>query len=105
VDKEESERVKAEAVLAMDNVLASVTALPDFRLRLVYTDGGEYDFDFKPTLAEGGAMVALLEPGVFAAVRLGTGGRSVVFSDEVDCCADGLRYEAELQKRGLPLPE
>jgi hypothetical protein len=85
--------------------LAAVEVLPDFCIRLKYRDGAEYIYDFKPTIAAGGLMALLADPEVFQQAYAAHGGTAVAFTDELEFCADGLRYEAELQKRGLPIPD
>ena len=46
--------------------------------------------DFKPLIEQGGVMAALREPAAFAAARIGPRGRSLVWGEDIEFCADGL---------------
>jgi len=90
-----------EEILALDNRIERVEALPEFILRIHYSDGAVYLLDFKPEIARGGVMSALSDPGVFERVRVTQDGEAIEFPGEVDFCADALRWDAELASRGL----
>src|ERR1700688_3546963 len=68
-------------------------------LRLTFDDGFSGEVDFSETIAEGGVMALLRDPAVFACAKIGDGGRSLGWvdpqGDDVDFCADALRFNAE----------
>src|SRR5438105_2294692 len=70
-------------------------------LRLTFDDGFAGDVDFSETIAGGGVMTLLGDPAVFTRVKIGDGGRSLGWVDthgeDVDFCADALRFKAEEQ--------
>jgi hypothetical protein len=70
-------------------------------LRLTFDDGFAGEVDFSGTIAEGGVMTALRDPDFFAKVQIGERGRSIGWltedGDELDFCADALRFQAEEQ--------
>jgi hypothetical protein len=68
-----------------------LTPKPDYRLRLVYSDGVEIVVNFKPLIPKGGIFSALADPEFFAQASLGDRGRSIEWSNGVDFCADALR--------------
>ena len=97
-----------EEVLNLDNTLTRVEALPEFIIRLTYKDGEVYELSFKALLARGGVMIPLRDPQLFAQVRIAEDGEAIEFPGEVDFCADALRWDGELARRGLTradLPE
>ncbi|MFA7240238.1 MAG: DUF2442 domain-containing protein [Sulfuricellaceae bacterium] len=70
--------------------------LPDpanYTLAIAYADGETLVADFLPLLDKGGVMAALRDPTVFGSARIGSRGRSVVWNDKVDFCADALRLK------------
>jgi len=68
--------------------LVEVKTLPHYRLWLRYDDGVEGVVDLSPLVGKG--VFALWEDEArFAEVHLGDGGE-LVWSDEVDLCADAL---------------
>jgi hypothetical protein len=93
--------VDVDAILERDNQLVGAKALPGKRVALRYHDGGEYELDFNPIIAEGGAFAALADPNVFAGAHVAYGGIALAFPGEIDFDAGGLRLDAELQLRGL----
>ena len=70
-------------------------------LRLTYDDGFSGEVDFSETIARGGVMTLLTDPAAFGDVKIGEGGRSLGWvdakGDDVDFCADALRFKAEEQ--------
>lgn len=70
-------------------------------LRLTFDDGFAGEVDFSKPIAEGGVMTMLGDPETFAQVRIGEEGRSLGWltkdGDDVDFCADALRFKAEEQ--------
>jgi hypothetical protein len=65
----------------------------NYTVEITYADGETIVADFRPLLAKGGVMAALRDPAVFGSARIGARGRSVVWGDEVDFCADALRLK------------
>jgi hypothetical protein len=90
-----------DEILSWDNQLTAVHALPDYQLELTFADGTDYRLDFKPKLAKGGVMLPLRDPQKFSQVRLTEDGTAIEFPGEVDFHSDSLRWDAELQLRGL----
>lgn len=88
-------------VLRMDNRIVRAEALADYRLRLTYADGATYELDFSAEVARGGWFGELADPAMFAAVEVGERGRSIVWPNGYDNCADALRWDGELARRGL----
>lgn len=68
--------------------LVSVEPLPDFRLRLAYTDGAAGVVDVSE-LAGRGVFRLWNDPAAFARVVIGSAGE-LRWSDEVDLCGDAL---------------
>lgn len=66
----------------------AVKPLADFRIWLRYDDGTEGEVDLSD-LAGRGVFTAWDDPGVFAAVRLGSHG-AVEWGSEIDLCPDAL---------------
>ncbi|MEZ5339390.1 MAG: DUF2442 domain-containing protein [bacterium] len=89
--------IDIDAILAMDNRILSIEALPDFHLKLDYADGTVYTLDFRPIIAKGGVMQALRNDEVFKQVHVAHDGIAIEFPGGMDFCADSLRVDAELQ--------
>jgi hypothetical protein len=70
-------------------------------VRLIFDDGFAGEVDFAEMIAGGGVMTLLGDPAAFAQVKIGEGGRSLGWIDavgnDVDFCADALRFQAEEQ--------
>lgn len=70
-------------------------------LRLTFDDGFAGEVDFSSTIAKGGMLAFLADPAAFAMVQIGERGRCLLWIDpdgeEVDFCADALRFQAEEQ--------
>lgn len=64
-----------------------------YTVEVTYADGETIVADFRPLLDKGGVMAVLRDPAVFASARIGARGRSVVWNDKVDFCADALRLK------------
>ena len=64
-----------------------------FTLTVTYSDNVTITADFKPLLEKGGVMTRLRVPAIFASVSIGPRGRSVVWDEDIDFCADGLRMK------------
>lgn len=76
------------------HVISEVWAEPDYKVRLLYSDGIVEIVDFKPVIARGGVFAALLEPDLFSRVSVGERGRYITWPGELDFCADALWLEA-----------
>jgi hypothetical protein len=61
----------------------------DYRLALTFNDGvsGELDFSSEPMT---GVFTAWKNPEFFQRVHIGDRGRTLVWPDEIDLCADSL---------------
>jgi hypothetical protein len=94
-------KLDVEALLQLDNVLASVRALPDLKLELLYADGSVYTLDMKFRIRAGTPAAALWDERIFNSVRIARRGRAIEFEGGIDFCADALRVDAELELRGL----
>jgi len=68
-------------------------------LQLTFDDGFAGEVDFSDTIAGGGVMTLLMDPAVFARVKIGDAGRSLGWVDsqgeDINFCADALRFKAE----------
>lgn len=60
-----------------------------YRVKLRFDDGatGEIDFSREPMT---GVFEAWKDPAAFRQLRIGSGGRTLVWSDDIDLCADSL---------------
>jgi hypothetical protein len=65
----------------------------NFTVEVTYADGETIVADFRPLLGKRGVMAALHDPVVFGSARIGARGRSVVWNDKIDFCADALRLK------------
>lgn len=75
----------------MLNHIIKVSPEPNFRLRLVYSDGAVIVVNFNPLIEQGGVFTALADPLLFEQVRLGDHGRYIEWNETIDFCADALR--------------
>ena len=71
--------------------LIQAEPLPGYRLRLCYADGVAGIIDLSHLVGKG-VFQLWNDPEAFARVSIGTGGE-LVWSDEVDLCADALYLE------------
>jgi hypothetical protein len=62
----------------------------NYTVAIAYRDQPLVLADFKPLIEQGGVMTALSNPATFAAVRIGPRGRSLVWGEDIEFCADGL---------------
>jgi hypothetical protein len=67
-------------------------ALPGYRLQLRYDDGVEGVVDLSSDVGKG-VFAAWNDPEAFGCFRIERNGRAIVWSDEVDACADALYLE------------
>jgi hypothetical protein len=81
--------------------LESVSAAEGFRLLLKYRDGAEYALDCSDFVGCGGISDPLADPAYFALVSLGEGGHFIEWPNGYDIGSDTLRWDPELQLRGL----
>jgi hypothetical protein len=77
--------------------IATVTPLPNDRLRLNYTDGFDVTINFAPLIAKGSVFVTLADLHVFSKVALSEKGR-YIFWDDIDFCADALRLGEDFEQ-------
>ncbi len=74
--------------------ITSIRSEPaNYTVEITYADGETIVADFSFLLETGGVMAALRDPAVFGSVRIGARGRSLVWNDKVDFCADALRLK------------
>jgi hypothetical protein len=66
--------------------------LPGYRLHLRFDDGVEGAVDLSADVGKG-VFSIWRDPEAFARFRVEEGGRAIVWSDEVDACADALYLE------------
>jgi len=82
--------------------LITVAALPDYRLRLSYADGQEFEVDLGEWIATSPILHPLKDAALFAQAKAGFAGRSVEWiADELDLGADNLRNLAIEQAGGI----
>jgi len=82
--------------------LTAVAALPDYRLRLSYVDGQEFEVDLGEWIATTSILHPLKDATLFSQARIGFAGRSVEWvEDELDLGADNLRNLAVEQAGGI----
>lgn len=75
-------------------IITSIRPSPaNYTLEITYADGETLVADFSHLLEKGGVMAALRDPSVFGSARIGARGRSVVWNDKIDFCADALRLK------------
>jgi hypothetical protein len=87
--------------LKMDNRVVSIEPLSGYRFRVTYVDGETYELDWSEQLDASGWTGELKDPAVFNAVKIGEGGRWIEWPNGYDFCADALRWDGELARRGL----
>lgn len=68
--------------------LKSVEALPDYRLKVTYTDGVEGEIDVSHLVGRG-VFQELADPATFARVGIGTGGE-ITWGGQADLCPDAV---------------
>ena len=82
--------------------LTAVAVLPDYRLRLSYVDGKEFEVDLGEWIATTSVLLSLKDATLFSQARIGFAGRSVEWmTDELDLGADNLRNLAVEQAGGI----
>ncbi len=74
----------------MINIVA-VEALPQYRLRVVYSDGVEGEVDLSAHVGQG-VFSVLAAPEFFSKVSVGSGGE-ITWEDKVDICPDRIYLE------------
>lgn len=68
--------------------------LPDYRVRLTYSDGSIVFYNVGPLINQGGVFAVLRDIEVFNRVEVGERGRYLSWPNEIDLCADALWLEA-----------
>lgn len=82
--------------------LTAVAALPDYRLRLNFVDGQEFEVDLGDWISTSSILHPLKNATLFSQARIGFAGRSVEWvEDELDLGADNLRNLAVEQAGGI----
>jgi hypothetical protein len=72
-------------------IIESVQANPaTYTVMITYRGKQIIEADFKLQIEQGGMMTALRDPEAFAAVRVGARGRSLIWGEDIEFCADGL---------------
>ena len=71
--------------------LVAVEALPQWRLKVAYSDGVEGEVDLSDLVGQGVFQV-LSDPDVFRQVSIGSGGE-IAWGDKVDICPDAVYLE------------
>jgi hypothetical protein len=66
-----------------------------YTVDISYTDKVTVRADFKALMDQGGVAEALKDTRVFATARIGPRGRTLVFRDDIEFCADGLRMKSK----------
>jgi hypothetical protein len=75
----------------MLHIIESVQANPaTYTVMITYRGRQIIHADFKPLIEQGGIMTPFRDPSAFATVRVGARGRSLVWGEDVEFCADGL---------------
>lgn len=72
--------------------IAAVRALPGLRLEIQFADGVAGTVDLSEE-ANRTIFAAWKDPKLFASVKIGHGGRSLDWPNEIDLCADALYLE------------
>jgi Protein of unknown function (DUF2442) len=72
--------------------IVSVEPLADHRLKLRFDDGVEGTVNLSNEVGKG-IFAAWRDPQHFSSVKIGRGGRSLEWPDEIDLCADALYLE------------
>jgi len=79
--------------------IETATPLDGSRVRLRYRDGYEGEVSLRHLVDEEGVFSFLRDPAQFARLMIGEDGRWLYWvdpeGDQIDLCADALRYEAE----------
>jgi predicted DNA-binding transcriptional regulator AlpA len=82
--------------------LTVVEALPDYRLRLTYSDDKTFEVNLTERIKTSEFLAPINDPALFAQAKVGFGGRSVDWiEDEVDLGSDNLRHIAVEQTGGI----
>lgn len=82
--------------------LAAVETLPDYCLRLTYSDGQTFEVNLREWIDTTKALAAVQESTLFAQAKVGFGGHSVDWiEDELDLGAENLRNLAIEQAGGI----
>jgi hypothetical protein len=71
--------------------LVAVEALPQYHLRVVFSDGVEGEVDLSDLVGQG-VFSVLSDPEFFAQVSIGSGGE-IAWGDKLDICPDAVYLE------------
>ncbi len=69
------------------------------RVRITFADGFAGVVDLTPLIEKGGTFSGLDDPETPSRVKIGGGGRFLVFPGGIDLCADALRLDADRAPR------
>ena len=76
--------------------LVTVEALPQYRLRVVYSDGVQGDVDLSDLVGQG-VFSVFSDPEFFGRVSIGSGGE-ITWKGKVDICPDAVYLELTAKK-------
>ncbi|MDN5924427.1 MAG: DUF2442 domain-containing protein [Xanthomonadales bacterium] len=79
--------------------IAAVRPASDYTLRIRWTSGAKYTVDVRELLFRLKGLSALRDPAVFAKAKVGEGGHSVIWPDDLGMGADRL-WELSLEQNG-----
>jgi hypothetical protein len=75
----------------MFHKVKAVEPLPDYRLRVEFSEGTVKKYDLKPLFGKWDSFQTLLTvSGLFEQVKADTGGYAVAWNDDIDLSADEL---------------
>lgn len=72
------------------HVLENVRTGSGYTVEVDWDDGRTATIDFAPTVAQGGVFAPMGDRAIFEQVAIGPRGRSLVWPNELDFCADAL---------------
>ena len=79
--------------------IEAATPLDEAQIRLRFRDGFEGEVSVRSLIERGGVFAFLKDPARFQELRIAEDGRWIYWQDlegdQVDLCADALRFEAE----------
>ncbi|HEX7073451.1 MAG TPA: hypothetical protein VF226_05365 [Hyphomicrobiaceae bacterium] len=85
--------------MKLGNKIIEVEVLSFPVVKLSYSDGFTAVLDFTEKISWGEAVSPLRDPEIFKTAHVGSGGASLEWigphGEEIDFCADALRFEAE----------
>ncbi|OGU17703.1 MAG: hypothetical protein A2X61_04345 [Ignavibacteria bacterium GWB2_35_12] len=76
------------------HIITKVKPLNDFRVKIEFNDGSSYILDITPYFKPDSIFNNLKDKNTFEKVEIRDDGRSLVFPEEIDLCADSLWLKA-----------